>query len=135
MRRFTPRIVSKRVRISAKGAMVPSIRVPTVSIARLVQAVEVGKKLIDEEDVVSMDVAAQGLSHSRPLRAQLAGCEIPGTSGSVMPGHQRLELGLPGGAEQARGGRGELDPGLLGVAALDRRDREYPRAPCKAAAA
>jgi len=79
----------------------------------LVQAVEVGEKLVDEEGVVSADVAAQGVSHGRPLRAQFAGCEIPEDLGVGGAGHQRLEHGPPGGAEQARGDRGEFDPGIF----------------------
>jgi hypothetical protein len=98
----------------------------------LVQVVEVGEELADEEGVVGAEVAEQGVSQGGQLLAQLAAGEIREDNGVGGAGHQGLEHGPPGGAEQTRGDRGELDPGVfedlveaVGVACA-LLDKEFP---------
>ena len=71
------------------------------------------EELADEEGVASAEVAERGVSRAGSFLRSLPRARSARTSGSVVPANRASEHGTTGGAEQARGDRGELDPGVV----------------------
>lgn len=80
---------------------------------RLVQVVEVGQELAHQEGVLGTEAASERLAQGRQLLAQLTPCELGQDRRIGRARQEGVEHRAAGGAEQARGDRGELDARIL----------------------
>jgi hypothetical protein len=80
---------------------------------RLVEEVDVGEDLADEQGVVAGEAALERFAQRRQLGAQASACQLGEQVGVVGAADERLEHRPPGDAEHVARDRGELDPCVL----------------------